>query len=75
MIANFHEFLRDAFGATPQSPQFTLIFDKGNNSKANFGLIDTLKLHYVGSMKLSEVKDLATISNQDARWMPCQTLG
>ena len=21
MIANFHEFLRDAFGATPQSPQ------------------------------------------------------
>ena len=75
MIANFQEFLRDAFGATPQSPQLTLIFDKGNNSKDNFGLIDTLKLHYVGSMKLSEVKDLATISNQDARWMPCQTLG
>ena len=37
--------------------------------------MDTLKLHDVGSMKLSEVQDLATISNHDARWMPCQTLG
>src|SRR6266446_10708623 len=53
----------------------TLIFDKGNNSKDNFGLIDTLKLHYVGSIKLSEVKELAEISNQNGPWTSCQTLG
>ena len=75
MIEHFHDFLSHTFGDTPQSPQLTLIFDKGNNSKENFNLIDSLKLHYVGSIKLSEVKDLANISNQDSRWIPCQTLG
>jgi transposase len=75
MMEHFHQFLCDAFGTTSQPPQLTLIFDKGNNSKDNFALVDTLKLHYVGSIKLSEVKELALISNQDARWMPCQTLG
>jgi transposase len=75
MIEHFHQLLRDTFGTTSHTPQLTLIFDKGNNSKDNFALVDTLKLHYVGSIKLSEVKDLTTISNQDSRWMPCQTLG
>jgi transposase len=75
MIEHFHPFLSDAFGTLSHPPQLTLIFDKGNNSKDNFALVDTLNLHYVGSIKLSEVKDLATISNQDARWIPCQTLG
>ena len=75
MIEHFHDFLSHTFGDTPQSPQLTLIFDKGNNSKENFHLIESLKLHYVGSIKLSEVKDLAHISNQDSRWIPCQTLG
>ena len=75
MIERFHDFLSDSFGDTPQSPQLTLLFDTGNNSQDNFRLIDTLKLHYVGSIKLSEVKDLADISNQDSRWIPCPTLG
>ena len=75
MIEHFHQFLRDTFGTTSHTPQLTLIFDKGNNSKDNFALVDTLKLHYVGSIKLSQVKDLATLSNQDSRWIPCQTLG
>jgi len=75
MMEHFHQFLRDAFGTTSQPPQLTLIFDKGNNSQDNFALIDTLKLHYVGSIKLSEVKELARISNQDSRWIACQTLG
>jgi transposase len=75
MIEHFQHFLTETFGATAQVPQLTLIFDKGNNSKANFGLIDTLKLHYVGSIKLSEVKDLAEISNQNGNWTTCQTLG
>jgi transposase len=75
MIEHFQQFLTDAFGATTQGPQLTLIFDKGNNSKGNFGLIDTLKLHYVGSIKLSEVKEWAEISNQHGPWTSCQTLG
>ena len=75
MIEHFHDFLSHTFGDTPQSPQLTLIFDKGKNSKENFHLIESLKLHSVGSIKLSEVKDRANISNQDSRWIPCQTLG
>lgn len=75
MIEHFQQFLTDAFGATTQVLQLTLIFDKGNNSKGNFGLIDTLKLHYVGSIKLSEVKEWAEISNQHGPWTSCQTLG
>jgi transposase len=75
MIEHFHQFLTESVGETPQAPQLTLIFDKGNNSKDNFGLIATLKLHYVGSIKLSEVKALAAISNQHGHWTPCQTLG
>jgi len=75
MIERFEQFLSDSFGSISEAPQLTLIFDKGNNSKDNFGLIDRLKLHYVGSIKLGEVKALAEISNQDARWIPCQALG
>jgi transposase len=75
MIERFAQFLSDSFAGAPMSPQLTLIFDKGNNSKDNFGLIDDLNLHYVGSMKLSEVKDLTEVSNQDARWIPCRTIG
>ena len=75
MSEHFQQVLTDAFGATAHVPQLTLIFDKGNNSKDNFGLIDILKLHYVGSIKLSEVKALAEISNQHGNWTACQTLG
>jgi transposase len=75
MIEHFERFVTEAFGATSHVPQLTLIFDKGNNSKDNFGLIDTLKLHYVGSIKLSEVKELAEVSNQNGPWTSCQTLG
>ena len=46
----------------------TLIFDKGNNSEDNFGLIDQLELPYVGSVKLDEHPDLKRVSNRDARW-------
>src|SRR2546429_5661714 len=53
----------------------TLIFDKGNNSADNFALLDTLELPYVGSVKLDEHPDLATVSNQDARWQPATEPG
>jgi len=41
----------------------------------NFRFIDTRNLHYVGSIKLCEVKELAEISPQDSRLTPCQTIG
>lgn len=75
MIEHFQACLMDACDATTQVPQLTLIFDKGKNSKDNFGLIATLKLHDVGSIKLSEVKALAEISHQTGPWSSCQTLG
>jgi len=49
----------------------TLVFDKGNNSGDNIELLDELKLHFIGSVKLGEHKDLASISNGDKRFTPC----
>jgi len=75
MSEHFQQVLTDAFGATAHVPQRTRIFDKGKNSKDHFGLIDILKLHYVGSIKLSEVKALAAISHQHGHWTAWKTLG
>jgi len=75
MIEHFQALLTDAFGATTQVPPLTLIFDNGHNSQDNFGLIDPLKLHDVGSIKLSEVKAWAEISHQHGPWTSCHTLG
>ncbi len=68
VLERFRSFYRDLSGAAQAQPHTTLIFDKGNNSKDNFQLLDTLKLSYVGSVKLDEHKDLAAVSNQDARF-------
>lgn len=77
MLEQFQEFLNKSFGQDVQACQsrVTLIFDKGNNSQDNFKLIDKLKLHYVGSKKLSEVKDVAESSNSDPRFMDCKAIG
>jgi transposase len=56
-------------------PKTTLVFDKGNNSAANFALIDGLGLDYVGAVKLGEVAEWAAVSNTaDARWEACAGL-
>lgn len=71
ILKRFHGFLKELTDGADQSPATTLIFDKGNNSDQNFRLIDSLKLSYVGSVKLDQHKDLAQISNKDTRFMPC----
>jgi transposase len=71
ILDKFQGFLVDLFGGTSSRENITLIFDKGNNSAKNFELIDSLKLHFVGSVKLDEHKDLAHISNKDSRFVPC----
>lgn len=73
MLERFHEFLRNILEDIHQLPPTTLIFDKGNNSEANFALIDSLRLSYVGSVKLDEHKDLARIPNSDPRFVTCRS--
>jgi transposase len=71
MLERFGGFLRRLTGAVAQ-PDITVIFDKGNNSKENFELLDdmqqNLPLSYVGSVKLDEHKELAVVPNDDARF-------
>ncbi|MGH9341502.1 MAG: IS1634 family transposase [Acidobacteriota bacterium] len=66
MLARFHDFFREISGGGA-APETTLIFDKGNNSKKNFRLLDRLKMKFVGSVKLSEHKEWVEVSNRDAR--------
>src|SRR5712692_478272 len=67
MLERFRQFFRQLSGAEAQ-PTSTIIFDKGNNSKENFHLLDDMQLSYVGSVKLDEHKDLAVVPNNDARF-------
>jgi transposase len=69
MLQRFHGFYRDIAEARGEAPDTTLVFDKGNNSAPNFELLDSLKMKYVGSVKLDEHKDLAQISNNDPRFV------
>jgi transposase len=49
---------------SPEISRVTLVFDKGNNSKANFKLIDAEEgLHYVGGLVSSYFKDLILEAN------------
>lgn len=68
VLERFQRWLVQRAGSAWATTKPTLIFDKGNNSEANFGLIDQLQLPYVGSVKLDEHPDLKRVSNRDARW-------
>ncbi len=68
IIKRFHLFFNDLTDSQAQRPEITVIFDKGNNSAGNFGLLDDLGLHFVGSLKLDEHKDLMAVSNDDKRF-------
>ena len=71
MLRAFHAFLKQVTGQAAPLPETTLIFDKGNNSKDNFALVDELQLKFVGSVKLDEHKELAGVSNDDPRFVDC----
>jgi transposase len=49
----------DALGRRPSD--VTLVFDKGNNSRANLDLLEEAKFHYVGSLRPSLHRDLLEI--------------
>jgi transposase len=71
MLQAFHTFLNEVTGCPGPLPETTVIFDKGNNSRDNFALIDELNLKFVGSVKLDEHKDLAEVPNDDPRFVTC----
>jgi transposase len=70
VLEKFQLWLKERTGSTWTTTKPTLIFDKGNNSAANFALVDNLELSYVGSVKLDEHPDMVKISNQDTCWQP-----
>ena len=75
VLRRFHQFFSDLCGREGAVPETTLIFDKGNNSAANFRLLDELKLKFVGSVKLKEHAELAAIPHTDARFLACSSPG
>jgi transposase len=70
LLKKFQQFLQRV-GGQANVPKTTLIFDKGNNSAANFQLVDELELFFVGSVKLDEHKDLLQVPNDDPRFTTC----
>lgn len=75
MLEKFNTFLHEIRGRRCGPEDTTLIFDKGNNSPANFEMIDSMNLKFVGSVKLGEHKELAQISNSDDRFESCEAAG
>lgn len=51
--------------------KMTLVFDKGNNSPDNLRMVDDMKLHFVGSVKLGEHRELSEIPNDSPLFTPC----
>lgn len=73
MISRFHKFLRELTGnASAPLPETTVVFDKGNNSADNVKLLDQLKLHFIGSVKLDEHKELAALPTDSSEFLPCK---
>jgi transposase len=60
------KFFRAFEDRKPAGAGITIVFDKGNNSEENMGkFIEDSNYHFVGSVKVSDHKDLSLISNND----------
>ena len=71
VLRRFEHWLQQ-LGKPPETAVKTvLVFDKGNNSLANFTLLDQLHVSFVGSLRLDEHKDLAQVPNDDPRFAAC----
>src|SRR5487761_1540456 len=55
-----------AAAAGQGSTEMTVVFDAGQNSEANFALLASTNLHYVGSVPASDCRDLLAVA-ADAR--------
>jgi len=64
-------FFRAFAHRKPTREGITIVFDKGNNSDKNLNkFIEGSDYHFVGSVKPTDHKDLALISNNDKRFTP-----
>lgn len=62
----FKNFMTRLKGITTELTDITLVFDKGNNSKDNFKLIDDeRKFHYVGGLVSSHFQELIKEANKN----------
>ena len=75
VLSRFHRFFRELAGEATAVPETTLIFDKGNNSAENFSLLDSLRLKFVGSVKLKEHPELAEVPHTDSQFVVCASPG
>jgi transposase len=75
VLKRFHDFFRELAGDATVVPETTLIFDKGNNSADNFGLLDSFSFKFVGSVKQGEHPELAEIPHTDPRFVGCASPG
>jgi transposase len=65
VIRRFSAFMKEVSGSAIPLSKMTVVFDKGNNSADNLALLDSLNLHFVGSVKLDQHKDLMLVPNDD----------
>lgn len=52
---------------TEACPGITLVFDKGNNSEANFEALPVAGMHFVGSLKLNQCPEMLDIPCEEYR--------
>lgn len=70
VIRRFSKFMKEISGSAIPMTKMTVVFDKGNNSADNWALLDSLNLHFVGSVKLNQHKDLMQVPNDDPSFIP-----
>ena len=70
-LERFQKMLSQNIKSKGLLEKMTIVFDKGNNSKVNFDLIDAYNFFYVTSVKQDEQGKLASVSNNDQRFVPC----
>jgi len=65
MLRRFHSFFKELSGDNGSAPDTTVIFDKGNNSPDNFGLLDSAGLDFIDSVNLGEHKEVTLIPKKE----------
>ena len=63
LARRFEALVGDQDGAR----RLTLVFDAGQNSEANYALLDGLPFHFVGSLPPSDHPDLLAVGKENYR--------
>jgi transposase len=71
VLKRFQDFFQTLAHSEHLKEKTTLVFDKGNCSKDNFAKIDESGFYFVTSAKLDEHPELASILNNDERFVEC----